>query len=125
MNFCAIAFLELFFILFINNTNRIGNDNLKIVGVMVLISSLIITIQYPILIAFRNWIYKAIIFYLSMILFLFGFGIIFHISELGNYALADLLESGLKMTVLGQIFGGLVMYVILLILNWKLREDIF
>ncbi len=125
VNFFAIAFLEIFFILFLNKTNRIDSDTLKIICVMILISGVIIVIQYPLLILFKNWIYKSIIYYLSMLLFLFVLGIVFHITEFVNCRTEDLVESGLKMIVMGQIFGGLLMYIILIILNWKLRDDIF
>lgn len=92
---------------------------------MIFISALIILFQYPLLLLYKNWIYKALIYYLSMIIFLFVLGVMFHIDQHNNFQIDDLIESGLKMLVMGQIFGGLLMYVIILILNWKLKDDIF
>ena len=125
LNFSAIGFLEIFYILFLNNSNPINGDILRLSSVIILISSILIALQYPVLILFQNWIYKSMIFYLSMISFLFCIGVLFHFSEHSIYSSLDLIESGIKSVILGQIFGGLFMFIILLLLNWKNKEDIF
>lgn len=88
---------------------------------MILISAVIILIQYPLLKIKNNWFYRTFIFYLSMILFLFFYGVQENLTNLNNLIFLKLVENASKMTVIGQIaclpfFPGIVL------VNWILRK---
>ncbi|MFM2387948.1 MAG: hypothetical protein RL660_2705 [Bacteroidota bacterium] len=96
------------------------------VAIMLVVSALIIVIQYPVLTLFKHWAYKLLVFYLSMNLFLFAIGIIWASHNEGSdWNLHVLIDRGIKMMFIGQVFGGLLMYLVVVIVNWKLRQDLF
>ncbi|WP_418500841.1 hypothetical protein [Flagellimonas sp.] len=110
--------------------NGIGNKYpFDIFGISVLISIPIIYFQYPILTYKNNWIYKSFIFYLSMAVFLFFLGIILAwdqtvgSNEAGTWLAR--IDSGLRMNLFGQIFGGFFSFLVILSTNFLLKNKLF
>ena len=74
VNLSLVVLSTLLLLQFMNGT---GNEYpSKMLGISILISIPMIYFQYPILNFKKNWIYKSLIFYLSMVIFLFIFGIV-------------------------------------------------
>ncbi|WP_248723279.1 hypothetical protein [Seonamhaeicola sp. ML3] len=110
--------------------NGTGNDYpTKMFGISILISIPIIYFQYPILNFRKNWIYKSLIFYLSMVIFLFIFGIVMAWNEkVGNNEAGTWLarfDSGLRMNIYGQIFGGFFAFIIISLMNFGFKNQLF
>ncbi len=117
------------FILFGLNNGE-GNDfPYDLVAISFLISTLIIYFQYPLLNLRNNWFYKSFIFYSCMVLFLFTFGIIIAWNEkVGSNAAGTWLarvDSGMRMSIYGQIFGGIFGFLPILGINFILRKKLF
>lgn len=107
--------------------NGIGNSYpMDLLLIAFLISIPIIYFQYPIIIFKKNWLYRALIFYLSMNLFLFIFGIILSWNEyVGGHEIgswAARLDAGFRMIFFGQLFGGLIAFILILCINLLLIE---
>lgn len=124
LNFTSIVFLDLF-ILWIFNGNSKNEFPWNMLLTMIIISIPIVFAQYPLLKLKQSWFYKSIIFYLSMNAFLFFYGAIqsmlFNVnkSEIFGY-----LEDGLKMIILGQVFG-LIAFPSIVVVNWAIRQYTF
>ena len=89
----------------------------------------IIIFQYPLLLIRKNWYYKSLVFYLSMILFLFLLGgIISWNQTVGNNEAGTWLvraDAGLRMLIVGQIFGGIFGFVLIVFMNYLMTEKLF
>ncbi|RUA16443.1 MAG: hypothetical protein DSY83_05700 [Flavobacteriia bacterium] len=127
INLGLVIFLSFFILL---SMNGIGNKYpFDIFGISVLISIPIIYFQYPILTYKNNWIYKSFIFYLSMAVFLFFLGIILAwdqtvgSNEAGTWLAR--IDSGLRMNLFGQIFGGFFSFLVILSTNFLLKNKLF
>jgi len=92
-----------------------------------LISIPIILFQYPILKLRKNWYYKSFIFYLSMIVFLFIYGVITAWNQkVGANPAGTWLaraDAGLRIIILGQLFGGFFAYLIISWSNYLMRDQ--
>lgn len=121
LNFTLIAFLDLF-ILSMSNGNSGNEFPWNMFLIMIMISTPIIVFQYPLLKLKRNWFYKTIIFYLSMIFFLFFYGTLQSVFlDVDKVNLLDYFENGLKMILLGQIFG-LTVFPGIVAVNWATKK---
>ncbi len=89
----------------------------------------IVLVQYPILLLRKNWFYKLLIFYLSMVVFLFLLGGIISWNEaVGSNAAGTWLarmDAGIGMVLIGQVFGGLFGFVLILTVNYLYKEKLF
>lgn len=98
-------------------------------GISLLITIPIIYFQYPILLLRKNWAYKSLIFYLSMILFLWIFGVITGWNQkVGNSdpgTWIARLDAGIRMILYGQVFGGFLSFIIITLLNYTWKEKLF
>jgi hypothetical protein len=94
--------------------------------VMLVITIFIIFFQYPVLNIKKNWLYKTIIFYLSLISFLFlvGFSLSIISSSPGD-SLPDFIYGGLIMSVFGQLVAGIFVFPGLVMLNWAAKDFLF
>ncbi len=70
---------------------------IELLSKSIVFSSLIIVFQYPLMKYYKSWLYKSLILYLSMLLFLFVFGLLVDFKW----------ESGFKMMFIGQGEGYL------------------
>ncbi|PVX44424.1 hypothetical protein C8C85_0157 [Flavobacterium sp. 103] len=120
LNFSLIAFSDLF-ILSMSNGNSENKFPWNMFIIMIMVSTPIILLQYPLLNLKQNWFYKTIIFYLSMIIFLFSYGTIQSIFEEHKVNFLDYFENGLKMILLGQIFG-LTVFPGIVVVNWSVKK---
>jgi len=100
-----------------------------IIGISILISIPILFIQYPILNWKANWIFRSLIFYASMLLFLFLFGILISWdSKVGSNNAGTWLariDGGFRLVIFGQFFGGILGFVVITFFNFLFREKIF
>lgn len=89
----------------------------------------IIFVQYPLLVLLKSWILKTIIFYLSMVLFFFVFGaVIGSGSPGGGYqagTINSMFHSGIVMIFFGHLFGGVIIFPVIAMINWLLRKKTF
>lgn len=124
LNFTSIAFLDLFILLITNGASQ-NEFPWNMFLLMIIISSPIILLQYPLLKLKQNWFYKSIIFYLSMIVFLFFYGTIQSMFlDMNKVNIVDYFEDGLGMIILGQIFG-LTAFPGIVAVNWAAKEYTF
>jgi len=95
---------------------------------MYLLALLIILIQYPFLQNADSWKLKLLIFYASMILFLFSFGAGLSWNEsVGEYKAGTWearFDGGTRLVCLGHIFGGWL-FPLVVFVNWLLRKRFF
>lgn len=122
-------------ILLISALFWINNGSLKneypydLLAISTLVAVPIIFFQYPLLNFKRNWLYKSIVFYLSMVAFLFVLGMITAWNQMvgDNEAGTWLarLDAGLRMSIYGQIFGGIVGFGTIILINLSLKEKLF
>lgn len=89
----------------------------------------VIYFQYKLLNLKNNWIYKSMIFYIGMILFLFLFGIIIAWDQkVGSNAAGSWLarlDSGVRFIIYGQLFGGLLGFPVIVFINYLFQNWIF
>ena len=94
-----------------------------------IISVPIILLQYPLLQLRKNWLYKSLIFYLSMIVFLFVFGgVIAWNQTVGSNGVGTWLaraDAGLRMAIIGQIMGGLFGFILIVLTNYLMKDKLF
>ena len=114
----------------IDSHNGHGNDfPLFLIPSVVIISSLIILMQYRFLNKNIKWIWKIMIFYLSMVVFLFLFGITLSWnSSVGSNPAGSILarlDGGLRMMIFGQVFGGLFFFPMVVFINYLLKDKFF
>lgn len=126
-NFLAILVTLVLYYYFFNGSN---NDfPYDLVFYSVLISVPIIILQYPILHLRKNWFYRSFVLYLSMIVFLFVYGVVLGWSfEVGGREAGSWIgriDSGVRMMIFGQIFGGLAGYGAILIFNYAYKDKLF
>lgn len=126
INLGLVMVLSFVLLQFMNGT---GNDYpFNFFGISIVIAIPIIYFQYPILNYKKNWIYKSVIFYLSMLLFLFLLGVILAWNEkVGSNEAGTWLarfDSGLRMTIYGQIFGGIFSFIIIVLTNIALKSKL-
>lgn len=117
------------FILFLLMNGRENEYPIGVFGISILISMPIIYVQYPILNFKRNWIYKSLIFYSSMVIFLFIFGITIAWNvNVGSHETGTWLarlDSGLRMIIFGQIIGGFLAFLIITSVNFVFKSELF
>ncbi len=103
------------------------SDLLDLIPILT-ISVVIVFLQYPLLLVFRGWILKTIVFYLSMVTFLGCYGLVVSWNfAAGGYEAGtwNARFSGVLVIVLfGHLFGGIFLPVIVLI-NWLARKLTF
>jgi len=109
--------------------NGTGNSYpINLVGISTLIAIPIIVLQYPLLILYRNWMYKTFIFYLSMLVYLFVFGMILTWNDkVGNNLAGSWsarFDAGLRLMIFGQIFGGFFGFVLVWFFNYLMAEKL-
>ncbi len=113
-------------IIYFNNgkENDFPYDSL---GVAVLISMPIVYLQYPILNLKNNWLYKSVVLYLSMLVFLFVFGIAMIYIDTGfkGDTIFSVFYAGAAMSILGQVFGFVFGFLPILIINYIYRNYFF
>ncbi|MCB9365331.1 MAG: hypothetical protein H6587_12240 [Flavobacteriales bacterium] len=125
-----LLFVSFFIVILFLLNNGTGNETpyYQIIT-SILISIPIVILQYPILNWKKNWFYKILIFYLSMVSFLFILGIIMAWNEqVGSNEAGTWLarfDSGFRMVIFGQIFGGIFSFIPMLMVNFILREVLF
>ncbi len=94
-----------------------------------IISIPIILLQYPILQLKKNWFYKSVVFYFSMVLFLFVFGGVTAWNEtVGSNAAGTWLaraDAGLRMAIIGQLFGGVFGFMLIVFANYLMKDKLF
>lgn len=112
--------------LLINGDNEFPT---KMILTGILISIPVIFIQYPVLQIKKNWFYKILAFYLSMIVFLFIYGIAMAWNEkVGANDAGTWLarfDSGIRMIFFGHVLGGLFGMIPIVLFNYFLRKEIF
>jgi hypothetical protein len=121
INFVLIFLINSFFI-FISNgyKNPVPTDMLII---SLIISVPIIIAQFPILNLKTNWLYRVIIFYLSMSLFLFFFGFFMELISHRKIVLSECFDAGFITLIVGHIYG-LIGMIPVIITNYSLRKVI-
>jgi hypothetical protein len=110
-------------------SNGTGNSYpFDLVGISIIIAIPIIVLQYPLLILNRNWIYRTVVFYLSMLVYLFIFGIILSWNEEVGDNLAGSwiarFDGGLRLMFYGQLFGGFFGFALVWFINYLLAEKL-
>mgnify|MGYP000880812858 CR=1 FL=1 len=89
----------------------------------------IIFVQYPLLVLLKHWVFKSIIFYLSMVTFFFVYGtVIGYATPAGGYeagSLNALIHGGIVMIFFGHLFGGIIICPVIVLINWLLRKKTF
>ena len=95
---------------------------------MYLLALLAVLIQYPFLQNAGTWKLKLLIFYISMVLFLFTFGVYFTWNEsVGSYKAGTWdarYGGGMRFVYFGHIFGGWL-FPVVVFANWTLRKRFF
>lgn len=88
----------------------------------------IIFFQYPILVLAKPWLLKIAVFYLSMVIFLFLYGVLVTWDfSAGGYEAGSLgarLHGGVVTTIFGHLFGG-IFFPFIVLINWLLRKFLF
>jgi len=113
-------------IIYLNN--GVGNNfPFKYLGIAILVSLPIIYFQYPILQLKQSWIYKSLIFYGAMLVFLFVYSVLILLLDKGlaGESILSALSAGLAMTIIGQISTLIVGFLPILAINYFLRNKLF
>lgn len=88
----------------------------------------IVFLQYPVLVLVKYWILKIGVFYLSMCLFFFIYGLVNAWSfSAGGYEAGTWnarLSGGLIMIFFGHMFG-FIFFPFVVLINWLLRKQFF
>jgi len=113
-------------IIYLNNGEN-NNFPFNHLGIAILISLPIIYFQYPILQLKQSWIYKSLIFYGSMLIFLFVYSVLVLLIDKGldGESVFSTLSTGLAMTIIGQIPALIVGFLPILIINYVLKNKLF
>lgn len=95
----------------------------------IFISIPIICIQYPVLQFKKNRAYKVLVFYVSMLVFLFVYGLVksWH-AEVGSAEAGSWLarlDGGLRFVFFGQVMGALAGMPFIVLINYMLRKSLF
>jgi len=123
INFFIVNLYNLMFFKIFNGNNQ--NDYpIDFLILFVAISIPLIIFQYPALNIRRNWLYKIIIFYGTMNLFLFLSGFIFSIYFSDKENFSNWFSDGLKMIIYGNIVG-LFGFGIIVLTNFLFRKRLF
>ena len=84
--------------------------------------------QYPILVRFKSWALKSLIFLLGMLVFLFLFGLsLFWNEQVGGMPAGSLvarLDGALRTVYFGTLLG-IWFYPAVVIVNWLVRRQLF
>lgn len=95
---------------------------------MIVPTIIIVLIQYPFINSTQSWILKLLFFYLSMLLFLFFFGLILSWNqEVGSNPAGSIiarLDGSARMVFLGHFFG-LPYFPVIILFNFILRRKLF
>ena len=125
-----LILLSMIFAVQLGNFHGDKSFAFDIVAAAIIIALPIIGLQYPLLKKRKSWVYKSLVFYLSMLAFLFVFGIFISWESKvgGNDAGSWIarLDGGVRLVILGQIFSGaLIWYVIVLMINYLGKNFFF
>jgi len=89
----------------------------------------IVILQYPLLLLKKNWFYKTFIYFLSMLVFLFTLGVSFYLKDTvvhtQSFSITEMIKSGIITLILGQFFGGFFAFLIIVYINWALKDILF
>ena len=95
---------------------------------IVVISVIIVFLQYPVLLIVRHWLLKTVVFYFCLALFLFSYGIFISWGmAAGGYPAGSVQATLYGATVIvffGHIFGG-IFFPFIVLINWLVRRLIF
>jgi len=108
--------------------NGVGNNYpFKHLGIAILVSLPVIYYQYPILRLKKSWIYKSLVFYGSMLVFLFVYSVLILLLDngLAGESILSTLSTGLAITIIGQISTLIVGFLPILAINYFLRNKLF
>lgn len=83
------------------------------------IGFIVLSIQYPLLIRFKHWGIRSLIFLFGMILGLFVFGAAIAWKDGGNIA-----SGGVLIVVFGMILGFIPL-IFIIVVNWLLEKKIY
>lgn len=128
LNFFVVAASEA---MLINAMNGVDNDFPWIMfWIMIGVTIPIIVFQYPLLNVRTKWFYRSLIFYLSMLIFLFLFGLIWSwnqkvgSNEAGTWLAR--LDGSFRFAFMGHLIGWIALLLIILInwitSNWTLKQ---
>jgi len=128
VNFFLVSFHILLIFTLLNGANPDGF--LTCITVALSCALAVILVQYPLLVRARNWLLKFLIFFISMNVFMFMFGIFMGIviSDWADDGLNTLLQLpgyGLKMMVLGHLTGAIVGFFVVALVNFIMRKRFF
>ncbi|MCX6181286.1 MAG: hypothetical protein NT150_05125 [Bacteroidetes bacterium] len=83
----------------------------------------LIIIQYFFLNRKQDWLYKILVFYISMLVFLFIYGMLLSMTNI-DYTIIDMLKGGFLLMVFGQIFG-IPLTLLVAFINGGLQDKVF
>lgn len=127
INFIFVAGHILLVLNFFAGKNREGFSS--IITIALACALLVVLAQYPLLVRARNWLLRVLVFFLSMQVFMFLFGIAVRIIwegfREGFPGMMSIVNSGLNMMVVGNVTGAFVGFLIITPMNFLLREFFF
>lgn len=103
-------------------------DELSWFQFSMILTIVLLIVQYPLLNQTRNWWLKSLYFYLGMLAFLLGFGLFLSWDQSVGGAVAGSfsarLDGTLRITFFGHIFG-LPFLPVVIAINYLLRKQLF
>jgi hypothetical protein len=124
-NLLIISFLQAIILKFWNGSST-NPYPWKTLFTMLIINILIIAVQYPILNLKPGWLYKSIIFFVSMIVFLFVYGVVQNLQSVNpQYGLIKIIDVAMAIVAAGSLFAGIWVYPFVVLANWLARKQLF
>lgn len=117
LNFALVAFFVTIVLMFFNLGHGIPYEMLFVAYACTLV---VLLVQYPILVRIKSWCMRALIFFLSMNIFLFLYGEALCLIDdcIGDFP-------GLKMIVYGNMLGAFIGFFAIASVNYMLRRYLF